>query len=800
MSETTSTKTVIQNLVVQPSRVEYADVAVWRDAINRAKRGDRTNLYNLFENILTDPVLANAAERRVSAVTNAEITFLRNGESVPAIDDLIDTPEFEHLLREIALTKAWGKSAIELSFTPAFKAFSFPRKHIKILNFEKKLSERRRVIVAKQSDTSGVDYTNDPYVLDLGEDDDLGYLLHASLYVIYKRGGFGDWAQFLEVFGMPFLIGFYDSQDPEMRNQVFEALKLIGSNPVAALPQGSNIDVRDRKTSGDSALFKDFYDVCNEAILISVLGNIMTTLNGSSRSQSEVHLDQQREIAQADKRYVQRVLNHRVVPMLVARGYDVAGGFFSFPDKEGNMPVKEQVDLALKLRSEGIGIPDSFFYDITGFPKDEAPAKKDDKPDDKPKEDNKPDDKTKPKPKNKLSDFFGNAPTRWSGATLNLGSLLTGSTVTLSSDYSIDVNSLVQQAINELYNDPSKRNELINKHLFEVTYTALVTGIGQELKVKDTAFADEFRHNTAVFAAFKNHLQTKEMVALLTDENGELVPFYKFKREALKLSQQYNVQWLRTEYNTAVRAARAAANLKKFRETEHLYPNLEYMESRAAHKRASHEEYVGTILPMNHQWWSGHMPPSDWNCQCWVRQTDKEPTEVPTGEYVNPAFANNPAETASFVKLTETAYYTESEAELREKIRREAKRLQKEILKQKRKEALKEAKKLIGKTIFHKKAAMEISFTVKGINDAINKPFDEYFAKMDAISGNLKELILKSEYVGFKDNLKPNKKPHALRYHYFETVIGKTPALLVVEEDKWGKFKFYSISIKKENS
>jgi len=104
------------------------------------------------------------------------------------------------------------------------------------------------------------------------------------------------------------------------------------------------------------------------------------------------------------------------------------------------------------------------------------------------------------------------------------------------------------------------------------------------------------------------------------------------------------------------------------------HPNLEYIETTAAHARVSHLDYVGTILPIRHKWWDKHMPPSDWNCACSVRPTDKEVTAVPGEEYVPPVFQNNPGKTAEFVKIKETAYYKDADKELRKEITKVAKK------------------------------------------------------------------------------------------------------------------------------
>ena len=347
---------IIQMLVTRPARIESADINTWTNAVNQYKHGNRTQLNDLYENLLSDPVLSSALDRRVMAITNAEITFQREGKNVKEMDDLIDTPEFEELISEIALSRAYGKSVIETSFDPEFGVFSIPRKHIKILNLHLPLGERKKYIVEREGNVTGYEYTLDEYFIECGKDTDLGYLFRAAQYVIYKRGGFGDWAQFAEIFGMPFLIGKYNSYDTDSRDKLFEALGQIGSNPRAAIPKETELDVKENKSSGSNNLYKDFRSACNEEILIAVLGNTMTTVSGSSRSQGEVHMVTQQGIANSDRRFVQRMLNKKFLPLLEKRGYPVSGGSFTFPDKGENMTAAERVELAITIKDAGIPV------------------------------------------------------------------------------------------------------------------------------------------------------------------------------------------------------------------------------------------------------------------------------------------------------------------------------------------------------------------------------------------------------------------------------------------------------------
>ena len=384
----------IEMMVVRPARIQSEDISSWVEAVNNAKRGYRTKLYNLYENILADPVLSDAIDKRVNAITNAEIAFMKDGQTVEAMDDLIDTPEFEELIREIVLTKAWGKTVADISFNPEFDVFSVPRKHIRIDKMDRPLNERRRYILEKENDMTGYDYENDPYIIECGKDDDLGFIFKAAPYVIYKRGGFGDWAQFAEIFGMPFLVGKYNGYDPKAKQQLFEALSEIGSNPRAAIPKETDLEVKENKSSGSNTLYKDLKDACNEEILIAVLGNLMTTLDGSSRSQSEVHQETQEEIAKNDRRFVRRILNRKLVPLLLKRGYPVAGGYFSFPEQGENTTTDQLIARGIKLKKEAdVHVDDDWFYETSGIPKPEKQPE--------PKPEPKPDPEPEPKAKGK---------------------------------------------------------------------------------------------------------------------------------------------------------------------------------------------------------------------------------------------------------------------------------------------------------------------------------------------------------------------------------------------------------------
>ena len=149
------------------------------------------------------------------------------------------------------------------------------------------------------------------------------------------------------------------------------------------------------------------------------------------------------------------------------------------------------------------------------------------------------------------------------------------------------------------------------------------------------------------------------MAKLILNDVGDLRPFHEFKKLAEPYIGDYNKRWLKTEYDTVVRSSRMAANWKKFEERKHIFPNLEFMKSRAQDKRETHLEWVGTILPFEHEWWQTHTPQIDWGCQCWIRQTRAKVTAVPDdGGGIPAVFQNNPGVTGEFVAIDKHPYVT----------------------------------------------------------------------------------------------------------------------------------------------
>lgn len=359
---------VINNVNVSPNRRDTQDIAKWRNAHIQAEgpNQNRVRLYDLYDDLLVDGFLHAMLRKRTSAVTNRKLVFLdAEGRRVPEVSTLAKKSYFRDLITEIMASLYWGHSLVELHWPAANTATPgwtkvVPRKHVK---------PRFGIVTQQQNDLAGIPYREAPFsatTIEVGDEESLGLLLQAAPYVIYKRGGFGDWAEFAEVFGMPFRWASYNN---EQTRQVLEtALAEAGSAGYVVAPTDANIQFHHGSNGQGNDVFRFLRMACNEEIAITVLGNTMTTTEArnSGYAQSETHADGEAELNADDRAMVLSILNEKLNAYLSSLGYPVANGEWHW-EEEDRTPLKDRIDIDTKLMGI-IPIASSYFYERYGVP------------------------------------------------------------------------------------------------------------------------------------------------------------------------------------------------------------------------------------------------------------------------------------------------------------------------------------------------------------------------------------------------------------------------------------------------
>lgn len=360
---------IINQLQIMQMQRTTQDIESWRKAMQSAEsitNPSRKLLYTLYHDIMLDGVVSSAIEnKRLTHITNLPIRFMRNGEDVPEVSELAKSEEFDLIMREILNSKFWGYTLLELQFLPDMIIPSLiPREHVK---------PELGIVVISPSDTTGIAYTTEPYsryCLTAGRPKDLGLLLKVAQYAIYKRGGFGDWGDFAEIFGMPFRKGTYEPYDENGRLELTRALEQVGSAAYIVIPKGTDIEfVTNNSMNATGDIYDKLRKACNEEINICLLGQTLTTSQGDkgARSLGDVHQSVEDQIHEDDRQYVLNTLNKRLLPLMKLHGYPVDGGEFIFPMQE-SVAIDKRLEMDIKIAGQ-VPVDDDYFYETYDIPK-----------------------------------------------------------------------------------------------------------------------------------------------------------------------------------------------------------------------------------------------------------------------------------------------------------------------------------------------------------------------------------------------------------------------------------------------
>lgn len=328
---------------------------------------NRVQLYDLYHDVLSlDGFLRGIIQKRIDSVLNKKIYFTKkDGKKDDFLTDLINGEKGRDIQTQLINSKIWGVSGMEFLIGSQLDFNEIPRKHIKP---EKGIISRTQYGLSAMD---GFEYENMPFVWVVGKKNDLGLLLACSMYAIYKRGTFGDYAQYVEIFGQPVRIMKYDAYDTKTKQELKGLLDNSGTSLAMMIPKQAEFEMLDGKTSnGDGKLQIGLKDACNEEMSIAILGNTETTTSSKSSgyAQSKEHGEQQDELTISDLIYVENLLNsEKFKSILKSYGYDVDGKFeFELDLDLTKLKLRMEIDTFV---SSKVPFGDDYWYTTYGIPK-----------------------------------------------------------------------------------------------------------------------------------------------------------------------------------------------------------------------------------------------------------------------------------------------------------------------------------------------------------------------------------------------------------------------------------------------
>lgn len=267
--------------------------------------------WGVYDRILLDDQVKSCMEQRIRAVVSRDWSVTAGDEADPrsvkaaeAMSDQLERIGWDQRTEKMLWAVFHGYSIAEALWAPRDGELQWNAlrvRHARRFRFDQEgrlrlltranmagelLPDRKFWVV-----TSGGTNDDEPYGRGLAE-----WLYWPTLF---KRNGVRFWNIFLDKFSVPTAKGTYPrGSSREDINQLLQAIAAIANDSGFAIPEGMAVELLTLAQSG-----ADFGAVCrymDGAIAKVILSQTMTTDNGSSRSQGEVHADVKLEVVKAD--------------------------------------------------------------------------------------------------------------------------------------------------------------------------------------------------------------------------------------------------------------------------------------------------------------------------------------------------------------------------------------------------------------------------------------------------------------------------------------------------------------------
>lgn len=204
-----------------------------------------------------------------------------------------------------------------------------------------------------------------------------GFARIAAFAWICKSYALKDWMAYAEVFGMPLRLGRYPATaSPSDVSTLASAVANIGTDAAAVIPESMKIEFVEAATGqGGADVFEKLCVYIDKQISKAVQGQTMTTDDGSSLAQANVHNDIRLDILEADAKSVAGSLNRHLIKPFIDLNY---GPQKRYPRVVINVPkpedIKGLVDAVDKLTRRGMKVEQSWIRDKLGIPDPERDA------------------------------------------------------------------------------------------------------------------------------------------------------------------------------------------------------------------------------------------------------------------------------------------------------------------------------------------------------------------------------------------------------------------------------------------
>lgn len=257
--------------------------------------------------------------RNASAAEKANAEWLKE-----VLTDAVDP--FEDLLLALMEGVGHGFAATELEWRQEGKEW-LPGFHPRPQEWFR-LSQNRRALHLQDASADGTPLAPFGWVLHTHGKAKTGYLGRMGLYralvwpFIYKAYGIGDFAEFLETYGLPIVMGkYYNGASPEERASLMRAVTALGHDARAIMPADMSIEIAKVAADGSGTPHLAMVAWAEGAQSKAILGQVLSAeakATGMGSGVADLHAEVRHDIRNADARQIAGTVTRDLLYPLLA--------------------------------------------------------------------------------------------------------------------------------------------------------------------------------------------------------------------------------------------------------------------------------------------------------------------------------------------------------------------------------------------------------------------------------------------------------------------------------------------------
>jgi len=341
------------DIVKTATTIGAADAGDYKQAFlsSRARyTQERSKIYDYYQNALDfDAHLKGLIQHRLLSTAGRKIEYIVNDQPSEQVQEFIDSPVFEKFIYDYLMADIfWGMGLVQFDKDEQptrnwLRYTMIPIKHI---------DPYAEVVRRQQYSVSDGDksYKGMKNVMFIGDKESFGLLQQLSLLAMYKRAATNDWASYSQLASTNFRVVKYKGALPgnAQRSAIRDIVDNVANGTLDYSQLDMDVTTENQTSSSQNQLFENYVAYLDDQMTKLVLGQTMTTEDGSSRSQAEVHERTQESIFDADAKRFINFMNYHFADIQEMYAIPTGGQWRYAESNTGKQEQELERDLKLK--------------------------------------------------------------------------------------------------------------------------------------------------------------------------------------------------------------------------------------------------------------------------------------------------------------------------------------------------------------------------------------------------------------------------------------------------------------------